>query len=83
MSDKFDRYREALVVETSTVWPAELAPLDRTERERLETAFHAAPEHCATLAYIRLHTGFCRQITVTPQDLERVRGASASRGGEG
>ena len=73
MADKFDRYREALIVETNTIWPPEFTPLDPVERSRLEQTLHADPEPCAELEYVRVHTGFCRQITVTAQDLQRVR----------
>jgi hypothetical protein len=75
MPDKFDAYREALVVETNTVWPVGLEGVPAAERQQIETAVHAAPECCAQLEYIRMHTGFCRQITVTPEDLQRVRAA--------
>lgn len=74
MPDKFDRYREALVVETHTVWPAEHQGLDAAEKLPVEQALHADPKSCTRLEYIRLHTGFCRQITVTAEDLKRVRG---------
>ena len=37
-------------------------------------AFHADAAACSQLEYIRTHTGFCRQITVTPEDLARVTG---------
>jgi hypothetical protein len=73
MTDKFDRYREALIVETNTIWPPEFAPLDSAEKARLEQTLHADPEHCEELEYVRVHTGFCRQITVTARDLQRVR----------
>jgi hypothetical protein len=75
MADKFDRYREALIVETSTIWQPEHAPHDPAQRARLEQALHADPAACAGLEYVRVHTGFCRQITVTAEDLERLRGA--------
>jgi zona occludens toxin (predicted ATPase) len=74
MRDKFDRYREALVVETATIWPAEYQNLDRAEKQQIETALHADPRACEHLEYIRLHTGFCRQLTVTADDLRRLRG---------
>ena len=35
MADDFDPYREALVVETSTVWPEELANLAPDEQSRI------------------------------------------------
>ena len=72
MADKFDPYREAVVVETSTIWPEEYDELEPAEKNRLAEALHADPESCANLEYIRLHTGFCRQITVTEDDIERV-----------
>ena len=72
MADKFDPYREAVVVETSTIWPEEYDELEPEEKNRLAEALHADPESCANLEYIRLHTGFCRQITVTEDDIERV-----------
>jgi hypothetical protein len=73
MANAFDPYREALVVETVTIWPDEYDSLDEQERERLEQRLHAAAQEAADLDYVRLHTGFCRQITVTPADLDRVR----------
>lgn len=72
MADKFDSYREALVVETVTVWPAELRSLDTTRKQQIEDALHADPKPCEQLEYIRVHTGFCRRITVTPGDVKRL-----------
>jgi len=71
MPDKFDPYREALVVETLTVWPTEY-DLDPRERLLLELRLHEKPAEAAQLEYIRTHTGFCRQIVVTPEDYQRV-----------
>jgi hypothetical protein len=72
--DKFDPYREALVMEISTVWPAEFEDLPPAEKTRLEAKLHDSAKDCAQLEYIRTHTGFCRQITVTPADVQRVGG---------
>jgi hypothetical protein len=72
MADKFDPYREALVVETTTVWPSEYDDLDPAEKRRIEQQLHDDPENCSALEYVRMHTGFCRAVTVTPEDLERV-----------
>ena len=33
---------------------------------------HAQPADAANLEYVRLHTGFCRTIHVTPEDVARV-----------
>lgn len=72
MADKFDPYREALVVETRTIWPGDYDYLESAERSRLEAGFHSDPENCADLEYVRVTTGFCRQITVTLEDMERL-----------
>jgi hypothetical protein len=72
MSDPFDPYREALVVETVTVWPEEFAAVPPHQRKRIEERLHADPQSTKQLEYVRLHTGFCRRITVTAEDLERL-----------
>ena len=75
MPNAIDPYREALVIEQTTIWPESLenAPSDPAERERIEKLLHANPAEATELAYIRLHTGFCRQITITAADLERLK----------
>jgi hypothetical protein len=72
MADTFDPYREALVMETETEWPEELAGVDRAERARISLALHTTPEEASHLEYVRMHTGFCRRIVVTPDDVARV-----------
>lgn len=74
MPDKFDPYREALVIETLTVWPEEYSELDLPTKQQIAEALHADPENAAHLTYQRLHTGFCREITVTEEDVDRVSG---------
>jgi hypothetical protein len=75
MAATFDPYRDALVVEQSTVWPETLAnvPAAAGERQGIETRLHEEPSHAAALEYIRLATGFQRKITVTAEDLERLK----------
>lgn len=73
MANAFDPYREALVVEQHTIWPEEYDSWDEAERDRVGVQLHADPQAAADLDYVRLHSGFCRQITVTPADLERVK----------
>lgn len=75
MAEKFDPYRDALVVETLTVWPPELSAPESAARAELEKRLHAAPDKAADLEYVRLHAGFCRKITVTAGDLERLKGS--------
>jgi hypothetical protein len=72
MSNEFDAYREALVVETATVWPDEYDDWEPADRQRFAERLHAEPAQAAELEYIRVHTGFLRQITVTPADIERL-----------
>lgn len=71
MSDKFDPYREALVMETDTVFPDDI-PLTDQQRAKIEEQLHAHPDQCSHLEYIRVHTGFCRRIVVSPEDLARL-----------
>lgn len=72
MANAFDPYREALVVEQHTVWPADYEDWSAGDKARVESLLHAAPADAAELDYVRQHTGFARVITVTPADLERV-----------
>lgn len=72
MANAFDPYREALVVERQTIWPAECEEWSAADRARAETRLHASPAEAADLDYVRQHTGFARVITVTQADLDRV-----------
>lgn len=72
MANAFDPYREALVVETNTIWPENYDDWDAARKAQFEQQLHAAPQDCAALDYVRMHTGFQREITVTPADLERL-----------
>ena len=72
MPDKFDPYREALVLETETVWPETYDAWDFARREEIARRLHESPDEAANLEYIRTHTGFCRRITVTAEDLQRL-----------
>jgi hypothetical protein len=72
VADPFDPYREALVMETNTIWPSEFANLTPSEKVRIEEQLHQNPQACSELEYVRTHTGFCRQITVTAADVQRL-----------
>ena len=72
VADPFDPYREALVTETNTIWPEELGDVSTDKRTQVDEALHANPADCADIQYVRVHTGFCRTITVTQADLDRV-----------
>ncbi|HND50771.1 MAG TPA: hypothetical protein PLV92_00185 [Pirellulaceae bacterium] len=71
MADTYDPYREALVLENRTVWPEEV-DVPAADRARVAAALHAAPDKCSHLEYVRIHSGFCRTITVTPDDVARI-----------
>jgi len=73
MSNEFDSYREALVMETVTIWPDEYDDWEPAERQRIEQLLHAEPAKASELEYVRMHTGFLRQITVTPGDIQRLK----------
>ena len=73
MNAAFDPYREALVVESATVWPESFERIGPAERTEIERRLQAEPAQAAELEYIRLYTGFCRRITVTEADLERLK----------
>jgi hypothetical protein len=68
-------YREALVIESETIWPAELKPASDSDRGRIEGQLHADPAKAENLEYVRLYTGFSRRITVTAGDIARLTGA--------
>ncbi len=72
MPDKFDPYREALVMETETEWPDDYDDWEPHRRADLERQLHASPEQASQLEYVRTHTGFCRRIIVTSDDVARL-----------
>lgn len=76
LPDKFDPYRESLIVEEKTIWPDELADVPDETRIKIAQRLHADAATCSNLEYIRLHTGFCRQITVTPDDVARFESSN-------
>ena len=73
MANEFDPYRDALVLETLTVWPDAYDGWEADVRRRVEQRLHAEPKQAAELKYERLHSGFCRVITVTDADLARIK----------
>ena len=47
MAENFDPYRDALVVETLTVWPDDLAGTPAEEHKSIEERLHADPQQAA------------------------------------
>ena len=72
MPDKYDPYRERLVMETQTIWEADSSQLDDAARQRIALELHEHPDTANRIDYLRMHTGFCRKITVTNADLDRL-----------
>jgi len=85
--DKYDPRLESLVVETRTYFDPEIEEEIRQvdvddESEAadgeigthalLAEAAHRSPEQASSIHYERTHTGFTREITITPEDLERI-----------
>lgn len=70
--DHFDRRLESLVMERRTVFGDDLADLSDEDRRWLAETLHAAPQRAAKVGYERQHTGFCRIITATRADVERL-----------
>ena len=77
MADKFDPYREAHVMEQITQWPDTFDDLDDSERKRLARLLHDTAEKASELVYQRTHTGFCRAITATEEDIQRLKTTSS------
>ncbi len=70
--DAFDPRIDALVIEKKTDWDPAIGTLSDTDKSWLALAVHAAPAQAAMIHYERMHTGFCREITVTVADVERI-----------
>ncbi len=74
VADTFDPYREALVVETATLWTPDMGSISLEKQADIAQQLHADATRCVNLEYIRVPTGFCRRITVTAEDVARVVG---------
>jgi len=69
---KYDPRLESLVMETRTLWDAEIGDLPEEDKHWLAEAVHGEPLQAARIEYERSHTGFTRTITVTVSDVERL-----------
>lgn len=70
--NKFDLRLEDLVVETRTCWDSGIGDLSDGDRNWVSNAIHRSPELASKIEYERAHTGFCREITVTVEDIQRL-----------
>lgn len=69
---KFDRRVDSIVAELRTEWSPEVPDLPADRRREIARWLHAHADQAAKIAYDRTPTGFCRTITVTAEDVERV-----------
>ena len=69
---KYDPRLESLVMETNTLWDAEIGELPEEDQSWLAKSVHADAQRAAKIHYERSHTGFTREITVTVADIERL-----------
>ena len=69
---KYDPRVDSLVMETKTIFAPELERLSEEDKHWLAEAIHREPRLATKIAYERSHTGFIREITVTPEDIERL-----------
>lgn len=78
MANEFDPYREALVVEKIYHWSADSLPVSPELREAVESELDRRPGLATHLTYVRLATGFRREITITKEDVDRIRSTSGN-----
>ena len=70
--DAYDKRVDSLVMENLTFWDPALANLSEDDKHWLAAAIHARAELASKVHYERTHTGFTREITVTPADVEKL-----------
>lgn len=70
--NKYDPRLESLVVETRTYWDDSVADLSDEDRQAIAKAIHAQPELAKKIEYVRAHTGFTREITVTVEEIQKL-----------
>ncbi|GAB6185573.1 hypothetical protein [Thermopirellula anaerolimosa] len=78
MAEAFDPYRDALVVEETTLWPNGTFGLEEDSRRRVERALHEQASQASDLEYVRLPTGFRREVRVAAADVERILGIAVA-----
>jgi hypothetical protein len=70
--NKFDPRLESLVIETKTMWGADVGELSNEDRAWVAAEIHRNPRLAGKIEYERAHTGFTRIITVTTDDIARL-----------
>lgn len=69
---KYDSRLDLLVMETRTLWDDDAGDLTDDDKQWLVHELHRHPQEAAKIEYERSHTGFCRTITCTATDIERL-----------
>ncbi|MCA9049883.1 MAG: hypothetical protein KDA89_14205 [Planctomycetaceae bacterium] len=72
MAGKFDARVDSLVIETRTIWDSSVGDLTPEDRRWVARELHQNPHLAANISYVRSHTGFIREITVTLEDIQRL-----------
>jgi hypothetical protein len=76
--NEYDERRDTLVVEQKTTWPPDLV-VPHEDRKQIADSLHHQPKEAKTLEYILCPTGLIRHITVTQEDLDRLRAAAGQK----
>ena len=69
---KYDPRVDSLVIETRTSFDPAIGDLSEEDKAWLARLVHQHPAEAAKVAYERMHTGFSREITITPEDVARI-----------
>ena len=69
---KYDARVDSLVIESRTDWDPSVGKLSDEDKAFLARTVHLFPAKAAKVSYLRSHTGFTREITVTEQDIARI-----------
>ncbi len=69
---KYDPRVDSLVMESVTHWDPTVGKLSDEDKALLARTVHQSPEKATKVSYLRSHTGFTREITVTIEDIARI-----------
>lgn len=69
---KFDSRVDSLVIESRTEWDPSVGKVSDEDKIIIANLVHRQPAKAKKIAYMRSHTGFTREITVTADDIARI-----------
>ena len=76
---KYDARVDSLVMESITNWDPAVGKLSDEDKALLARTVHQSPEKAVKVSYLRSHTGFTREITVTVEDIARIYDEQTAR----